>query len=212
MRIKNRMTVHAATATLGLCALILAGCAATPTLDAQWIDPQFRGPSFAGSRVMVVCEASDNTIRLICEEQLAAHLTATGASVVRAPSDATGSNRGAAAYLPAARTASARGLAVGVVTPSSQAFNQGPQFSIGLGGFRGGSSGVSMGGGVSVPVGSGGSSVNTGFGMELGIHEVASGQLVWTGRASSAPSSNVNAQITDLTRTTAGAARMAGVF
>jgi hypothetical protein len=195
-------------AATGSAALLLAACATSAKVDAQWVDPQLKGRSFAGKRVLVVCEASDQTLRRLCEEQLASEVIAFGGSVTRAAEGAPLPD--AAAHLPAAGKAGAVAVVRGVVTPSAQSFNPGPQFSFGVGGWGGGSSSVGGGVGVSVPAGAG--SVSTGYGIDLGITDVSTGRLVWSAKTTTPPSSDVGAQMVDLARTSMTAARAAGVI
>ena len=197
-------------AAAGAAALLLAACATSAKVEAQWVDPQLTGRSFAGKRVLVVCEASDQTLRRLCEEQLASEVIAFGGSVTRPAEGAPLPD--AAAHLPAAGKAGAVAVVRGVVTPTAQSFNPGPLFSFGIGGFGGGSSNSSVGGGggVSVPAGAG--SVSTGYGIDLGITDVTTGKLVWTAKTTTPPSADVGAQMVDLARTSMTAARAAGVI
>lgn len=191
-------------------ALLAAGCAATTEVGAVWIDPQFKGRSFAGQTVWVVCDAgAQQTLRRLCEDRLSEEVAAGGGKAVR-PSDAAAALPDAAAYLPAARSAGAAAVLRGVVAPGAQSYQPGPQFSFGIGGFGGGSSSVGGGIGVALPAGAG--SVNTGFAMDLGITDIASGKLVWSARSTAPPSKDLNMQITELARTTMAAARGAGVI
>ena len=59
-----------------------AGCASSPQLAAQWTDPQL-GPQSAflrGSRVLVACDVADVTVRQLCQDQVAAEVSARGAT------------------------------------------------------------------------------------------------------------------------------------
>ena len=79
-------------------ALLLAGCASTQT-GAEWIDPQFQNITLRGTRVMVVCEAADLPVRKLCQDVLAAEVTARGATPVIGPDGlATGERPLAEAY------------------------------------------------------------------------------------------------------------------
>src|SRR3990170_7087498 len=68
-----------------LCAAVLAGCAGTTRLDAPWVDAQAPSPALRGQRVLVACEAYDITIQQLCQDQLAAEVTARGATAISAP-------------------------------------------------------------------------------------------------------------------------------
>jgi len=115
-----------------------------------------------------------------------------------------------AAQLAAARSANAVAVLRGTVAQAAQAYNAGPQISIGIGGFGGGSSSVGGGVGIALPAGAG--SVDTGYALDLGITEVATGTLVWSARSTAPPSKDLNTQITELARTAVAAARAGGVL
>ena len=192
-------------------ALCLAGCASTQ-LDAQWVDPQFANSSLRGAKVLVACEAAEAVVKRICQDRLAAEVTAHGGTAVmaaqttldtsalRSPNDEP--------YLSAARAAGARAVLATTVAPSSAAVSQG--FSIGLGGFGVGSGGFGGGIGVSAPIGGG--QVSSGYSANARITNAENGRLMWTGKASAPPSSDVNAQLGELVRTVMDAAGKAGLF
>jgi hypothetical protein len=206
----HRLLAVAGSTALALA--LLAGCAASAKVDAQWVDPQFKGRSFAGQRVLVVCEASDQTLRRLCEDQLASEVIAFGGSVTRAPEGLAPLPNGAA-HVPAAGKAGAVAVVRGVVAPTAQSFNPAPQVSFGIGGFGwGGGSSTSVGGGVGVSVPTGAGSVSTGYGIDLGITDVSTGKLVWSAKTTTPPSADIGAQMVDLARTSMTAARAAGVI
>ena len=60
-----------------LLAAVIAGCATTE-MTAQWKDPAY-GSTLTGSRVLVLCQARDDTLRRVCEDQWATRLAAHGA-------------------------------------------------------------------------------------------------------------------------------------
>jgi hypothetical protein len=64
-------------------ALLMAGCASTQ-LDAQWVDPQLANSSLRGAKVLVACEAAEAVVKRICQDRLAAEVTAHGATPVMA--------------------------------------------------------------------------------------------------------------------------------
>jgi hypothetical protein len=64
--------------------------------------------------------------------------------------------------------------------------------------------------GVSAPVGGG--RVTAGYSGNGRITDVSSGRLVWTAKATSPPSADVNAQMADLSRLVLDAAGRAGLF
>jgi len=193
-----------------LALLALAGCAST-TLDAQWRDPQVPGSYLRGARVLVTCEAGDLTVKKVCEDQLVAELTARGATTVLTDvgADAGGVRPGVpdAQYLPAARSSGAKAVLSMSVGVSSQAVS--PGFAIGIGGFGFGRH--SAGGvGVSAPIGGG--QVSSGYSASGRVTDVASGRLMWSARATTPPSSDINAQLADLSKTVVDAAQKAGLF
>ena len=192
-----------------LAAALLVGCASTPQLDAQWSDPSL-GPSFLrGARVLVACDAYEVVVRQICQDHLAREVVARGATpVFLPPGFPVATDRSVdAQLLPAAREAGAKAMMVMTVAVAVQDVSQ--PFQIGIGGFGFGSSG-SAGVGVSAPVGGG--RVTSGYSANGRVTEVPSGRLVWTAKATAPPSSDINAQMSDLSRLVLGAADKAGLF
>ena len=190
-------------------AALLVACAATPQLDAQWSDPSL-GPNFLrGARVLVACDAFEVVVRQICQDQLAAQVLARGATpVFLAPGFPVATDRSVdAQLLPAAREAGAKAMMVMTVAVAVQDVSQ--PFQIGIGGFGFGSSG-SAGVGVSAPVGGG--RVTSGYSANGRVTDVPTGRLVWTAKATAPPSSDVNAQMSELSKLVVGAADKAGLF
>ena len=201
--------VAAVAAALVFAALAI-GCAST-TLDAQWRDAQLPASYLRGAKVLVTCEAGDLTLKRICEDQMVAELTARGATTVitDVSADVAGVRPAVpdAQYLPAARSSGAKAVLSMSVGVSSQAVN--PGWSIGVGGFGFGRH--SAGGvGVSAPLGGGG--VTAGYSASSRVTDVASGRLMWSARATTPPSSDINAQLADLSKTVIDAAQKAGLF
>lgn len=193
---------------LGLGAvLMLAGCASTQ-VGSQWSDPQFAGNSLRGAKVLVVCVAPELPLRQICQDRMAAEVTALGASPVIAAEDPTAAQRPMAeAHLGAARRAGARAIFGTAVSPDAKVARSGPSIGIGVGGFG---SRIGGGLGVSLPIGGGG--VATALGATGTLTDVASGRTMWTATAS-APSSETPAeQVGSLGRVLANAAQKAGFF
>ncbi len=192
-----------------LAAAALAGCASGPQLDAQWSDPQLGAGYLHGARVLVACDAAEIVVRQLCQDQLASEVVARGATpVFVAPGFAIATDRALdGQLLPAARDAGAK--AVMVMTVAVAVNDVSPGFSIGIGGFGFGSH--SAGGvGVSAPIGGG--KVTSGYAANGRVTDVASGRLVWTAKATAAPSSDVAAQMGDLSKAVLGAADKAGMF
>ena len=193
-------------------ALVAAGCAATK-IDTQWSDPQFAGRSLQGKRVLVSCDSGDAALRRACQEQLAAEVTALGASVVAGPEIAHPSpGRQAAAehLLPAARSARADAVFAASIIPDSFAVNPGPTVGIGVGGFGGGRVGWGGGVGVSVPIGE--AQRQTGYAASATLTDTASGRLMWSAKASAPATRDAENQAVDLAKAVAKAAREAGLF
>lgn len=190
-------------------AALLAGCAG-PRIDAQWSDPQLRSRPLQGQRVLVVCDAWDVTVRRLCQDGMADELVAHGATPVRGADRAAtpGQPPDDAPHLPAARSAGA--AAVLATSVSLADVGQTPPVSVGIGGWGLGGGSVRGGVGVSVPLGGG--RVVQGYAAEARLTDVASGRLVWSARASAAPSANAESQLRSLADTLLDAAARAGVF
>ena len=198
-----------AVAAIGLCGtLLLAGCA-TKTLDAQWSDPQLTsGNPLRGARLLVVCEAQDLVLRRICQDQVGAQVIAAGATPVASPDAAADASGNPAQYLAAAKAASAKAVLLTAVAPDSSVAKPGFTVGFGLGGFGGG--GFGGGVGVSAPVG--GTKVATGYAANASVTDVASGRLMWTAKATTAPSDDINSQIAELANAVVTGAGKAGLF
>jgi hypothetical protein len=195
-------------------AAVLAGCAST-RLDAQWSDPQLGASPLRGARVLVVCEAYDLAIKRICQDQMAAEVVARGGTAVPGPDEGSGAAvrpLNNEQYLGAARQANAKAVLTHSITTADVAVG-GSGMSIGIGGFGVGgnrSSGGGVGVGMSMPVG--GQQSNTGYAMNSRAVDASSGKVLWTAKASASPSSDVSAQLSELTKTVFGAADKAQLF
>jgi hypothetical protein len=191
-------------------AIVAAGCAST-RLDAQWLDAQAPPLELRGSKVLVACEAYDVTVRQLCQDQLAAEVTARGATPVVAP-EMSGIPPGqpvpAERYLASARASGARGVIASTVTLADRQVGSG--MSIGLGGFGIGTGAVRAGVGVSVPIGGG--EVSSAYAAETRISDTATGRMRWSGKATAPASRDVAEQMSSLARTLLDAADKAGVF
>jgi len=188
---------------------LLAACSSTPQLDAQWSDPSLAPGALRGARVLVACDAFEVVIRQVCQDQLAGQVVARGATPVFVdPSFPIVTDRSIdAQLLPAARDAGARAMLVMAVAVAVQDVSQ--PFQIGIGGFGFGGSG-SAGVDVSAPVGGG--RVTSGYSANGRVTDVPTGRLVWTAKATAPPSSDLNAQMSDLSKTVLDAAGKAGLF
>jgi hypothetical protein len=188
---------------------LLAGCAST-SLDAQWTDAALPPNLLRGARVMVVCEAQDAAIQRLCQDQVSAGLASRGAVPVALPENIAAPMAPAVIdpqVLQAERNANVKAVFSVTVGVSSQTVN--PGMSLSIGGFGFGGSG---GGGIGVSAPIGGGQVNSGYSASGRVTDAAAGRLLWTARATTPPSSNVNTQLSDLTTTVVAAADKAGMF
>ena len=200
-------TLYAASAIAAT--LALAGCATTQ-VDAQWRNVDLPPNYLRGAVVLVNCETGEDVVRRICEDQVAADLGARGVRAVLAPplpSSAAPGGLSDMQFLPAARDTGALAVFSVSVGQNSQRVSQGVQVGIGGFGFgRGGGGGI----GVSAPIGGG--EVSEGYAANGRVTDVKTGRLMWTARASSPPSSDVNAQMAALSRSVMDAAGASGLF
>jgi hypothetical protein len=111
------------------------------------------------------------------------------------------------ATLSAAREAGARAVLTSRIAPDATVVSPRPSIGIGVGSW-GGSVGSSVG--VSVPVG--GERVNTAYGADLVLTDVASGRMMWTSKITTPASRDVNAQLAKLAKSGVDAAKQAGLF
>jgi hypothetical protein len=201
---------RAVLASLGLAAA-LAGCAGNQ-VNAQWSDPQFTGQPPRGAKVLVACYAADPTLRRVCADRFAAEVAAQGALPVLAADAGDAPPPADEALLNEARAAGAAALLRTTISADTQVAAPGPSIGIGIGGFGGGyRSGGGVGFGMSAPIGGAGQ-VATGFAASSSLVDAASGRLMWSGRASAAPSSDVGAQLAALAKLLVDAARQSGQF
>ena len=94
------------------------------------------------------------------------------------------------------------------LTPAVTDVSQG--FQVGIGGFGYGSKGGGVGVGVSAPVGGG--RVTMGYAANGRVTDVGSGKLVFSASASTSPSSDLDLQLSELSKTVFGAADRSGLF
>jgi hypothetical protein len=196
-------------ATASLAAtLLMAGCAGSQ-LVAQWNDPQFAGQPPRGAKVMVACQAPELTLRRLCIDRMTEQLLTAGVQPVPAPDPAPPDE---ATLLRVAQSAGAVALWRTTISPEVAAVAPSPSIGIGIGGFGGGyRSGGGVGIGMSAPIGGGGPA-QTGYGASASLSDVASGRLMWSGRASASPSSDVNQQLAKMSAQLLEGARQSGLF
>ena len=121
-------------------AVLLSACATT-RMDAQWSNPEYKGRSVKGASILVACEAQDLTLQRICEDQLAAAVSAQGAKATLNSqlSPAAGAPAGNDPYMAAAKRVGAQAI-VRMTLGAGQpvAVDSGPRIGIGVGGGSGG--------------------------------------------------------------------------
>lgn len=199
-----------------LLAGVVAGCATTE-MTAQWKDPAY-GSTLTGSRVLVLCQARDDTLRRVCEEQWATRLAAHGVAGIRSyslPGFPPGGAANPEEMAMARRESGATAIASTQLTLSDFAVvNPGPQVGFGLGGGSGGGyrgGGFSAGGiGLSFPVG--GATTTRSLGSSTSLVDLASGAVIWSGSATTSASGDVTSQVGALTEVTIEALRKAGLI
>ncbi|MBK8891730.1 MAG: hypothetical protein IPN75_15805 [Dechloromonas sp.] len=197
-------------------AAVIAGCATTE-MTAQWKDPAFSG-ALTGNRVLVVCQARDDTLRRVCEDQWATRLAAhgvTGISSYSLPGFPPGGAANPEEMAMAGRETGATAVASTQLMLSDFAVvNPGPQVGFGLGGGSGGGyrgGGFSVGGiGLSFPVG--GATTTRSLGSGTSLVDLASGAVIWSGSATTSASGDVTSQVGALTQVTIDALHKAGLI
>ena len=203
-------TVGARLAALAA-SLLLAACASTPRVDAEWTDNELGTQSalLRGARVLVACQAPDVAIRNVCQDGLTKELRARGSIPVFVPDSArfVASEPFDAQLVSIARAASAKAIFVVELRPVSSEKAGG--FSFGIGGFGFGSSSA-VGGGISAPVGE--QRVDTGFGANGRVTDVTRARLVWSTSVAAAPSQDTRGQFASLSKSVADSAERAGLF
>ena len=194
-------------ATCLLAAATLSGCGIVP-LDAQWKDPAHPAESLRGTTVLVVCESDEQVVKQMCQDRVAAELRALGANTAMVPHSLDTSS-------PTRLSDEARAVKAGTIfstrlSPDVPRYSGSSGVSVGLGmggGFgRGGFGGV----GVSAPIG--GSHISQGYVANASLSEVATGRLMWTAKASTQRSDDLNWQVDSLTKAVVGGAQQAGFF
>ncbi len=196
---------------------VIAGCATTE-MTAQWKDPAFGG-TLAGSRMLVLCQAGDDTLRRVCEDQWATRLAAHGVAGIRSyslPGFPPGGAANPEEMAMAGRENGASAVASTQFRLSDFAVvNPGPQVGFGLGGGSGGGyrgGGFSVGGiGLSFPVG--GATTTRSLGSSTSLVDLASGAVIWSGNATTSTSAgDLTAQVAALTEVAIDALQKAGLI
>ena len=212
--LKSR-TWFATVVLLGLCGLLVTGCAST-AIQAQWTDPLFAGRSLQGSTILVVCNAQAPAIQHICQDQIAARMLLSGIRPVMATEADLITAQGEQItdkIFAAARREGANAIWAATVTPDFTVVSPGPTVGFGIGGFgtSGGwyrSSGVGGGVGVGFPVG--GEQVNTAYAADMTLTDVETGRLMWSSRITTPASQDITEQVTQLVEVGVKSAQQAG--
>lgn len=206
-RIGNTRCLVAAAATL------LAACATTQ-VNVQWSDPEFKGRSLRGEKVLVVCDAPDVAMQRVCQDQIAARLRMVGAMPVISPN--AGLTAGPPptndATLVAARGAGAKAILGATIGPDVTVVSPGPSIGIGVGGWGGSGGGSVFGSSVGIGFPIGGGQASTGYGANMVLTDAATVKLMWSGKITTPASQNAGAQMGELARVGVEAAQKAGFF
>jgi len=195
--------------TLG--ALLVASCASTK-IPAQWSDPAFANQALRGAKVLVVCEAEEPAIQRICQDEVAARMSATGVvPVTVSPLQEPVSGRPDGAF-GAAREMDAKAVFVAKVTREASVIGSSARIGVGVGTSVGWGSGTVVGGGVgsSAPIGS--TRVDNAYGASMVLTDIATGRMMWTMKATTPASQNVDAQIRELAKVGVEEAQKAGML
>ncbi len=193
---------------------LLGGCATT-RIAADWSDPEFKGRSLRGARVLVVCDADSPAAKRICQDRLAAEARAAGAIPVGGAETATlpaGPPPANDQTLAAARAVGAVAILGAAMGPEATFVTGGPSVGVGVGGW-GGSGGRSVTGvgiGIGIPIGGG--QTRSSYAASIVLTDVATVRLMWSSKVTTPASADVNAQIAELARVGVDAARKAGFF
>lgn len=187
-------------------ATALAGCGIAP-LDAQWKDPGHPAESLRGTTVLVVCESDEQVVKQMCQDRVAAELRALGANTALVPYSVDPT---ATRLSDEARAVKARAIFSTKLSPDVPRYGSSSGVSVGFG--MGGGFGHRGFGGVGVSAPLGGSRISQGYVANASLSDVASGRLMWTGKASTRSSEDLNWQVDSLTKAVVGGAQQAGFF
>jgi hypothetical protein len=204
-------------ALLGLCGLLVTGCAST-AIQAQWADPLFAGRSLRGATVLVLCNAQAPAIQHICQDQIAARMLMSGIRPIMATAADLATAQGeqiADKIFAAARRAGANAIWAATIAPDVTVVSPGPTIGFGIGGFgtSGGwhrSSGVGGGIGVGLPIGS--EQVNTAYAADMTLTDIETGRLIWSSRLTTPASKDITEQVTQLVEVGVKSAQQAGII
>jgi hypothetical protein len=193
--------------------VLVAGCATT-RVNVEWADPEFKGRTLRGEKVLVVCDAPDVALQRVCQDQIAARLRAAGAvPVISANAGLTaGPPPANDATLVAARGAGAKAIFGATLGPEVTVVSPGPSVGIGVGGWGGSGGGSVFGSSVGIGFPIGGGQASTGYGANMVLTDAATVKLMWSSKVTTPASSNLNAQMGELARVGVESAQKAGLF
>jgi hypothetical protein len=196
-------------------AAILGGCA-TARLESEWKSPEHAARSLKGQSVLVMCAASDESLRRICEDQWSTRFDARGVKAVRGYQVAGLPSAGQAnpdEINRAAKRSGAAAVASTRVGPTGYATaGSGSSVGVGVGGAGGSGGGISFGGiGISFPIGGAGAPVPV-LGASTTLVDVASNALMWSGNATAPGSESVPDKVASLTQVLIEALQKAGML
>ena len=192
-------------------ACLVCACSSAPRLETRWLDPVI-GPQshfLRGEKILVACDAYDATVRQICNDTLSREIRSQGAVPLNVPPTVVllTDREFDAQLIGTATSLGAKAVFAMTLSPSST--DAGSGLSIGIGGFGlGRNSGAGIG--LSAPIGSG--RFDTGFTANGRVTDSRTARLVWTATASATPSSDVAAQIANLSGVIVQEAKVAGLF
>src|SRR4030095_7770792 len=135
--LEGRTRAATVVALLGLCGLLVGGCAST-AVQAQWTDPLFAGRYLRCATVLVLCNANAPAIQRICQDQIAARMLMSGIRPVMATEADLITAQGekiADKIFAAARREGANAIWSATVTPDFTVVSPGPTIGFGIGGF-----------------------------------------------------------------------------
>ena len=195
--------------TLG--AFLAASCASTK-IPAQWSDPAFANRPLHGAKVLVVCEAEEPAIQRICQDAVASRMSASGVEpLIVSPAQQPVSARNDGA-LGAAREMGAKAVFVAKVTRDASVIGSSTRIGIGVGTSVGVGSGTVVGGGVGASAPVGNTRIDTAYGASMVLTDIATGRMMWTMKATTPASQNVDAQIRELAKVGVEEAQKAGML
>ena len=161
------------------------------------------------AKVLVVCQAAEQTIVRICQDQLAAQLRTLGVTPLMSDGLTVSADKSGEKAVAAARSLGAKAVFFSTLRLSTTTTSSGPSFGFGIG-----SGGYNSGGGVgmSFPIGGGNTESTTTYASDTTLTDVSSGKLMWSGKASTFATQEVTEQLAGLAKVSVESARKAGMI